>query len=237
MPSFLFSSFIFFIFPFLSFCSISRTYLESNPLLYKNEICSYNGKPIVNSKTSEISCICYSLFTDEPRKKYQTTMFGFPVHCSYQKKRRFLAFFLSCLGPFGFSFLYLGFPIHFFIVIFTFIIVISCHVVFIYLTHQLDVIKEKEKTNNENNNVIYGGGKLKFNVKEYEGIDGNNIRNVIKSKENCLRIFGIVNKCLLMALVGFWIHDIIINAIGKNKDANGVPTENDIQYLFNKVKF
>ena len=36
---------------------------------YGKELCSYNGKPIYNKTTNEVTCECNIQYTDEPDKK------------------------------------------------------------------------------------------------------------------------------------------------------------------------
>ena len=74
---------------------IDRAYVE-NPILYKNEICSYNGDPKVNSDET-IECECYSSFVDEPREEHKKYIGNQLIHCSYQRKKRFTTFFYACI--------------------------------------------------------------------------------------------------------------------------------------------
>ena len=39
-----------------------------NPALYKNEICSYNGQPIIIG-IDKVKCECYDSYVNEPNKK------------------------------------------------------------------------------------------------------------------------------------------------------------------------
>lgn len=77
----------------------------SLPIMFADEICSYNGQNIGNS-TSNVTCLCYPDFTNDNNSN--RTINGVKVQCSYEKKRRFIALFLSIFTPFGFDYLYLG---------------------------------------------------------------------------------------------------------------------------------
>ena len=75
---------------------IDRKYVE-NPMLYKNEICSYNGSPYQNLDNEKnkvkIECTCYSSYVDEPREDHKKYVGDQLVHCSYKRKKRFTTFF------------------------------------------------------------------------------------------------------------------------------------------------
>jgi len=100
-----------FLFIILNIVSIYTYSIQdlNNPAMFQDEICSYNGDP--NPSTSNntwIDCICqdeYTTFYQSP-KIYINNV---PVQCNYQKKRRFIALFLSIFLPFGMDYLYLGY--------------------------------------------------------------------------------------------------------------------------------
>ena len=106
---------------------IDKEYIE-NPILYKNEICSYNGSPKMVSNDT-IECTCYSSFTDEPRENYRKFIGNQMVQCSYKRKKRFITFFLAGLIPMGFDYFYLELYVYFCIVFFSFILMVISHII------------------------------------------------------------------------------------------------------------
>ena len=73
---------------------IDRQYVE-NPILYKNEICSYNGSPniVIEENKAIVECTCYSSYVDEPREDHKKYVGDHLVHCSYKKKKDLQHFF------------------------------------------------------------------------------------------------------------------------------------------------
>lgn len=98
---------------FLIFLYILPIYINfelsnlNSPTMFEDEICSYNGA--ANPKLSNdsfINCTCQSEYANvEPPIRFINKV---PVQCSYEKKRRFIALFLSIFLPFGVDHLYLG---------------------------------------------------------------------------------------------------------------------------------
>lgn len=77
----------------------------SLPIMFADEICSYNGVNIGTGNTN-VTCACYEDFANDASSN--RTINGVKVQCSYEKKRRFIALFLSIFTPLGFDYLYLG---------------------------------------------------------------------------------------------------------------------------------
>ena len=198
-----------------------------NPALYKNEICSYNGRPIIIG-FNKVKCECYESYVNEPNKKNYKYIGGQLVQCSYQKKRRFKTFFLAGILPMGLDFLYLGYTLYFVIIFIAFVAVIVNNFVHFYLSYQLDEKREENKykdneksseSNPRNFNMWYRS-KNKMDEKD------KNIR--------CLKIYNIINKISLIVFLIYWIVDIILQAKGIIKDSNGVETNNDMNTLFTR---
>ena len=198
-----------------------------NPALYKNEICSYNGRPIIIG-FDKVKCECYESYVNEPNKKNYKYIGDQLVQCSYQKKRRFKTFFLAGILPMGLDFLYLGYTLYFVIIFIAFVAVIVNNFVHFYLSYQLDEKREENKykdneksgeSNPRNFNMWYRS-KNKMDEKD------KNIR--------CLKIYNIINKISLIVFLIYWIVDIILQAKGIIKDSNGVETNNDMNTLFTR---
>jgi hypothetical protein len=204
---------------------INRSYVE-NPLLYKNEICSYNGEPKVNSDES-VECTCYSSFVDEPRENHKKYIGNQLIHCSYQRKKRFTTFFYASLLPIGLDFLYLEQYFYFAIVFVSFLIIIISQIVYFFLSYKLKEMYEEAKYKynekidnfNRNNSIAYKS-KKKTDKKE--------------QLKKCLQVYRIINKILLIIMFTYWILDVIIQSLGIIKDRNGVETENDMNSLFDR---
>jgi len=204
---------------------IDRAYIE-NPILYKNEICSYNGEPKVNSNGT-IECECYSSFVDEPREDHKKYIGNQFIHCSYQRKKRFTTFFYACILPIGFDYLYLGHYFYFFMVFLFFLLTMVSHLVCFFLSYKLKEMYEETKYKysersdnfNRNNSMIYKS-KKKIDKKE--------------QLKKCTEVYRVINKILLVILVLYWIQDIIDQALGIIKDKNRVETENDMNSLFSR---
>ena len=198
-----------------------------NPALYKNEICSYNGRPIIIG-FDKVKCECYESYVNEPNKKNYKYIGDQLVQCSYQKKRRFKTFFLAGILPMGLDFLYLGYTLYFVIIFIAFVAVIVNNFVHFYLSYQLDEKREENKykdngkssENNPRNFNMWYRSKNKMDEKD------KNIR--------CLKIYNIINKISLIVFLIYWIVDIILQAKGIIKDSNGVETNNDMNTLFTR---
>jgi hypothetical protein len=95
---------LFFILPYVINFSIEDL---NNPRLFEDEICSYNGAPDETlSNSTWVNCTCQEEYTNDFSKNRSIN--GVPVQCGYEKKRRFIALFLSVFLPFGVDYLYLG---------------------------------------------------------------------------------------------------------------------------------
>ena len=198
---------------------IDREYIE-RPVLYKNEICSYNGRPIIiNSNT--IECECYDSYVDEPREKYQRYIFNQKVHCSYEKKKRFKAFFYAGLPPMGLDYYYLGHIKNFVLIFCGFVITIISYIVCFFLSYKLKKLEEESKYNKYSDNEDGKTNKLSF------------LSNPVKL-EKFLKILYIIKRVLAIIYIIYWIVDIITQARGLVKDINGIETENDMNYLFSR---
>ena len=62
---------IFFLFIIFIFIKKSLSSLENitNIKYYKNQICSYNGIPIVNETNGTVECICDVKYANEPKEQ------------------------------------------------------------------------------------------------------------------------------------------------------------------------
>ena len=191
-----------------------------NPLLYKNEICSYNGVPTVNN--SVITCECYSSFADEPRKQYIKYVNDHKIQCSYQRKRRLLALILALLMPIGLDYLYLE-RYGYFCLIFLFNLLSFLNIIqhIILSNRYKDVLQGNVKYKHNN-----GSKQKNFFLKTFK---------IIKDKERIfrlLKLYRTINKILIIVLVIFWVIDIFLQSKGIVKDKNGIETENNLNSLF-----
>ena len=204
---------------------IDRAYVE-NPILYKNEICSYNGDPKVNSDET-IECECYSSFVDEPREEHKKYIGNQLIHCSYQRKKRFTTFFYACILPIGLDYIYLEHYFYFFIIFLFFLLTMVSQLVYFFLSYKLKEMHEEAKNKynersdnfNRNNSMTYKSKKKKDKKEKLK---------------KCLDIYGVINKILLIILIIYWLTDVIDQALGVIKDKNGVKTENDMSSLFSR---
>ena len=112
----------------------------SSPLLFKNEICSFKGTPIIHNTTS-ITCSCFTGY--ETFNPSNLTIKNIPIQCNYSKKKRFIALFFSIFLPLGIDYLYLE-QYFFFIIILLLIIIILGGNCFIMLDSEL------QKSQNDN---------------------------------------------------------------------------------------
>jgi len=115
----------------------------NSPRLFEDEICSYNGVPDETlSSKSWVNCTCDDDYADDLSEVRYIN--GVPVQCSYQKKRRFIALFLSVFLPFGVDYLYLGHYLLFVILFFACWFTIIGNCVRFALTSHIDYIKNKK---------------------------------------------------------------------------------------------
>ena len=201
---------------------IDKEYIE-NPILYKNEICSYNGSPKVVSNDT-VQCTCYSSFTDEPRENYRKYIGNQLVQCSYKRKKRFTTFFLAGLIPMGFDYLYLELYGYFCIVFISFLLMVISQIVCFILSYKLQ--------------EMYEDSKYKYSDKS-DNYSRNNIGLKKKSDKKdklkkCLGINEVVNKIVGILFIIYWIVDTVIQARGMIKDRYGVETEDDMDSLFSR---
>ena len=176
---------------------------------YQNELCSYNGIPTYDSKTNQVICDCDEKHVNEPRVTYRKYIKGHLVQCSYEKKKRFYAFFLAAIFPIGLDFIYLGHVYLFLLSLALFIIVIACNIIQLILDYRQNSQME-EKANQQDSKV-----KHKYMIRNTE----------INFKR--INIFGIN-----IIFIIYYASHIIIQALGYIKDSNNIETENDMGYLF-----
>lgn len=202
----------------LTFIKNAFSSLENitNIKYYMNQICSYNGIPNIIDTNNTVICSCEDKYANEPReseKKYIHNQF---IQCTYRKKKRFTAFFLAAITPFGLDFLYLGYFIYFIIIAVINFTIIVFNFISIVLNYQL------EKKNEEAKRKL----KLKKNTNKFD------IRNLAELNDRCVKNFNLTSKILIIFLLLFWISNAFIQGMGFLNDINGVPTENDMGYLF-----
>ena len=204
---------------------IDREYIES-PLLYKNEICSYNGNPTVISK-NKVECSCYSSYVDEPRESFKKYVGNHEVHCSYKKKKRFTTFFLAGLVPIGLDYFYLEHYLYFAIICVSFLLLLLSYIICFIVSYKLKEMNEesKYKYNDKSDNASRNTFGFSSNKK------GRDKKEKIKK---CLDVHRIINKILTIIFVCYWVVDIVLQARGDVLDKNGIETENDMNSLFSK---
>ena len=204
---------------------INRAYVE-NPVLYKNEICSYNGDPKVNSDES-IECICYSSFVDEPREDHKKYIGNQLIHCSYQRKKRFTAFFYASILPMGLDYLYLERYYYFALIFFSFLFMIVSQIVCFYLSYKLkEIIEESKYKYNERSDNFNRSNSMAYNSRKK--------KDKKEQLKKCLDVYNIINKILFFIIFAYWILDMVVQSLGVIKDKNGVETENDMNSLFSR---
>ena len=204
---------------------IDREYIES-PLLYKNEICSYNGNPTVINK-NKIECSCYSSYVDEPRESFKKYVGNHEVHCSYKKKKRFTTFFLAGLIPIGLDYFYLEHYLYFAIICVSFLLLLLSYIICFIISYKLKEMNEESniKYNDKSDNASRNTFGFSSNKK------GGNKKEQMKK---CLDVHRMINKILTVIFVCYWVVDIVLQARGDVLDKNGVETENDMNSLFSK---
>ena len=202
----------------LTFIKNAFSSLENitNIKYYMNQICSYNGVPNIIDTNNTVICSCEDKYANEPReseKKYIHNQF---IQCTYRKKKRFTAFFLAAITPFGLDFFYLGYFIYFIIIAVINFTIIVFNFISIVLNYQL------EKKNEEAKRKL----KLRKNTNKFD------IRNLAELNDRCVKNFNLTSKILIIFLLLFWISNAFMQGMGFLNDINGVPTENDMGYLF-----
>ena len=194
---------------------IDKEYIE-NPILYKNEICSYNGSPKVVSNDT-VQCTCYSSFTDEPRENYKKFIGNQLVQCSYKRKKRFTTFFLAGLIPMGFDYLYLELYGYFFIVFLSFLLMVISQIVYFILSYKLQEIYEDSKYKYSDKSDSSSRNNMRFN--SHKKMDNK------EKLKKCLEIYKVINKIVGILFIIYWIVDTVLQARGMVKDRFGVETE------------
>ena len=195
-------------------------FFEENSLYY-NEICSHNGYPTLDKETNKIICTCEEKYANEPREKYKKYINGQFIQCSYEKKRRFLAFFLAGICPLGLDYFYLG-HYYIFIAIFVFaIIILIFNIISFILNYKI----------NKKNEEIKRQQKLKKANKKFI------ISNITEINDKCVNSFSKATNVLTVLLLIYWIVNFIMQGIGHISDVNNVPTENDMGYLFESPEY
>ena len=175
----------------LTFIKNAFSSLENitNIKYYMNQICSYNGVPNIIDSNNTVICSCEDKYANEPReseKKYIHNQF---IQCTYRKKKRFTAFFLAAITPFGLDFFYLGYFIYFIIIAVINFTIIVFNFISIVLNYQL------EKKNEEAKRKL----KLKKNTNKFD------IRNLAELNDRCVKNFNLTSKILIIFLLLFWI--------------------------------
>ena len=204
--------------------NINKIYIE-NPLLYKNEICSYNGNPQLVNKTT-VECTCFSSYVDEPREEHKKYVGDQMVHCSYKRKKRFTTFFLAGLVPMGFDYFYLGHYFYFAIIFIGFILLVISHIISFLLTYKLKEMYEESKYKYSDRNDNYNRNNFRFKSKKKT--------DKKEQLQKCLFIHRIINKIFCFLYIVYWVTDIIVQAKGMIKDVNYIETENDMNSLFSR---
>ena len=189
----------------------------NNTYNYRNELCSYNGKPTYNKTTNEVTCECDIQYVDEPDKKKQKYINGHLIKCSYKRKSRFLVVFLALCIPLGFEFLYLERYIIFSIIFILSIIVIGINSVVFFLNYQINMKSKETAIQNKMNKML--------NKKE------NNIINI--NKDNvCIKRLNIIAKIIAINHILYMILDLFGHGLGYITDYYHIKTENDFGYIF-----
>lgn len=185
--------------------------------LYMNELCSHNGIPQLTKNKTEVICECDKRYTNEPResKKRYINNKHF-IQCSYERKRRFLCFFLSAIAPIGMDYLYLGHIGIFILILFIFCFNAVLIVFSIVLNYRLEKKEEEEKRQKKLKKANY-----KFELK-----------NITKINKTCVKAINIFSNLFMLAQAIFWIVNSILESLGIIRDINHVETENDLYYLF-----
>ena len=178
-------------------------HLLNKPSLFKKEICSYNGTPKeVPKEGSEeitIECTCSDEYaTLQTDNKINDVM----VQCNYERKRRFIALFLSIFLPIGLDYLYLQRYVFFVLILLYILIALigNCY---------LMIKSEKEKTQN----------------KDEKSRDKTEEKRSVGVLRIIFFILGGIALC-------FYFVNIFLIAFGVVDDANGIKTINDLKYLF-----
>ncbi len=188
-------------------------------LLFKNEICSYNGFPIVENDS--IKCICQKGY--KTIKNFYLTIAdkSTDIQCSYRQKKRFTAFFFAVISPLGFDYFYLGRYDIFIIIIITIVISIIHEIFFLIVKSKLKVDNEFQEYINNNE---YHNRKIRNQIIFYE--------DEINKRKFIYKIMKKIKLILTKIVLSFWVINIFLEGFGIIKDGNGIETEDDMLLLF-----
>ena len=195
--------------------SFSINNILDNAYNYRNELCSYNGKPTYNSSINEVTCECNEQYANEPRKNKLKYINGHLIQCSYERKSRVVVIFLALCIPFGFDFLYLERYIIFSIVFTVITIMFVSNIAIFILNYKINIKKTDTKIQRRFNKMS--------NRDQNENINEDN---------KCIKCLGSIAKLLAMNHLIYMTIDLTFHLIGKIPDVNKVQTENDFIYLF-----
>ena len=132
------------------------------------------------------------------------------IQCSYRKKKRFTCFFLAAITPFGLNYFFLEYYLSF--VIFALFSITAIIYNFISMVQKNEEAKRQIK--------------LKKSTNKFD------IRNLAELNDRCVKSFNLAAKILIIFMVIFWLANAGIQFSGWLVDHNGVPTEDDMNYLF-----
>ena len=221
MTNFFLNYFFFSIFKIRLIKAMTINEFYEDNSLYLKEICSHNGSPKYDEKTKTVICTCEEKYANEPREKYKKYINGQLIQCSYEKKRRFFAFFLAGICPLGLNYLYLG-HYFFFSIIFAFgIIIFIFNIVSFILNYKINKKKEEIKRQQ----------KIKKVNKKFI------ISNITEINNKCVNTFTRTTNILTGLLLFLWLYNFVMQGIGVYTDSNKVPTENDMGYLFETPEY
>ena len=186
-----------------------------NVNFYSKELCSNNGIPKYNKASNEVTCECGEKYANEPRKNKKKYINGHFVQCSYERKSRFYAIFLSLCIPFGFDFLYLERYI-----IFSIIFILSSSILILNIVAFII-----------NYNINFKTKETKIKNRVIKIVNKKKIITVNDDNEN-IKILNLISKVLLINHLIYMTIDVVFHLIGKITDGNKVETENDLGYIF-----
>ena len=188
-------------------------------LLFKNEICSYNGFPIVENDS--IKCICQKGYKTIKNFYLTVANKSTDIQCSYRQKKRFTAFFFAVISPFGFDYFYLGRYDLFIIIIITIIIGIIHEIFFLILKSKLKGDNEFQEYRNSNE---FHNRKIRNQIIFYE--------DEINKRKFIYKIMKKIRLILTIIILCFWVINIFLQGFGAIKDGNGIETEDYMLLLF-----
>lgn len=204
-----------------------------NYKLYLNEICSFNGKAIIDKTTDKVNCICqkeYTTFNQERR-----TIKNQEIQCNYPLKRRFIALFLAILFPIGLEYIYLMNYYYFLLYMLLIFIFIANVILYFFLSNGYVCSSKKNRVNTfaSQKDISYKRKDSKKNnqgINETKDIKESFDRNDNSTKYSWLKIVTIITTVLFF--IG-WFTNVGLIAAGIIEDANGFETLNDLYFLIN----